>query len=48
MGYSYRSSRPDNWVMPRAHTDASLRYMAHGPIQSMYQPTFLERLFGRR
>ncbi len=48
MGNSYRSSRPDSWVQPRPYTDATLRYMAHGPIQSMYQPTFLERLFGRR
>ena len=40
----YTSSRPDPWTSPRAHRDASLRYAAHGPIQSMYQPSLLERL----
>jgi len=45
---SYRSSRPDGWVSPRPHRDPSTRYMMHGPIQSMYQPSWLERLFGQR
>lgn len=35
MSARYNSSRPDTWVMPRPHRDASLRYMMHGPIQSM-------------
>ncbi len=43
---SFRSSRPDSWVVPRAHTDASQRFMTHGPIQSMHQPGILSRLFG--
>lgn len=43
---SYRSSRPDVWVQPRPHQDASLRFMKHGPIQPMEQPGFLARLFG--
>jgi hypothetical protein len=44
---SYHSSRPDGWVQPRPHQDASLRYMKHGPIQPMEEPGFLTRLFGR-
>jgi len=43
---SYRSSRPDTWTQPRAYRDASTRYMKHGPIQPMEQPSFLRRLFG--
>ena len=45
---SYRSSRPDRWVMPRPHRDPSLRYMIHGPIRPMEEPGFWARLFGRR
>jgi hypothetical protein len=45
---SYRSSRPDGWTMPRPHRDPSLRYMMHGPIQPMYQPSWFERLLGHR
>jgi hypothetical protein len=45
---SYRSSRPDRWVMPRPHHDPSLRYMIHGPIRPMEEPGFWERLFRRR
>lgn len=45
---SYRTSRPDGRTMPRPHSDASLRYMTHGPILPMEEPGFLARLFGRR
>ncbi|MEO6040491.1 MAG: hypothetical protein ABIP41_01190 [Croceibacterium sp.] len=45
---SYKSSRPDGWIMPRPHQDASLRYMTHGKILPMEEPGFLARLFGRR
>lgn len=45
---SYRSSRPDGWTQPRPHRDASLRYMTHGPIQPMEEPSLLARLFGQR
>jgi hypothetical protein len=45
--YSYRTSRPNSWVMPRPHVDSSQRRMAYGPIQSMERPGLLERLFGR-
>jgi hypothetical protein len=45
--FSFRSSRPDGWTMPRPHRDPSLRYRMHGPIQPMEEPSFLARLFGR-
>lgn len=46
---TYRSSRPDNWTLPRPHRDASLRFLKHGPIQPMAEePGFFARLFGRR
>jgi len=45
---SYRSSRPDGWIQPRAYSDASMRYMTHGPVLPMEQPGFFQRLFGRR
>ncbi|AKH43874.1 hypothetical protein FHS61_002719 [Altererythrobacter atlanticus] len=45
--FSFRSSRPDSWTMPRPHRDASLRLMTHGPIRPMEEPGFLARLFAR-
>lgn len=45
---SFRSSRPDGWVKPKAYSDASLRFKAHGKIIPMEEPGFLARLFGRR
>lgn len=45
---TFRSSRPDRWVMPRPHSDASQRYAAYGKIQPMEQPGWLARLFGAR
>lgn len=47
-GLNYRSSRPDQWTMPRPFQDASLRYLKHGPIQPMEQRGFVDRLFGRK
>ena len=44
---SYRSSRPDGWVQPRAYSDPTHRYMKYGAIQPMEEPGFLARLFGR-
>lgn len=32
---SFRSSKPDAWVRPRAHTDASQRLNAYGKVQPM-------------
>jgi hypothetical protein len=44
----YRSSKPDAWVMPRPHQDASLRYRTHGPVLPMESDRgFWARLFGR-
>ncbi len=45
---SYRSSRPDPWVSPRAHSDPSARFMKHGAIRSMEQPGFWARLLSTR
>lgn len=43
----HHSSRPDHWTQPRPHTDASLRFHKHGPIQPMHKPSLLERLLGK-
>lgn len=44
----YRSSRPHESVLPRPIVDAHQRYRFYGKVQPMEQPSFLERLFGRR
>lgn len=36
--FSFRSSRPDSWVAPRAYSDPILRRMHYGPIQPMAVP----------
>ena len=42
---SYRSSRPDNWNVPRqTQPDWQRRYI-NGPIQPMERQSFLARLF---
>jgi hypothetical protein len=43
---TFRSSRPDGWILPKPYSDASLRFMKHGPVQPMAQPTLWERLTG--
>lgn len=45
---TYRSSRPDAWVQPRAYRDASQRLKQHGKIIPMDEPGFFARLFGAR
>lgn len=46
---SFRSSRPDSWVVPRPHTDPNLRYLKHGPIRPMDEDrSLLSRLLFRR
>ncbi|MGB7372959.1 hypothetical protein [Pontixanthobacter sp.] len=45
---TYRSSRPDAWVQPRAYRDASQRMQQHGKIIPMDAPGVLARLFGAR
>lgn len=44
----YLSSRPHDSVLPRPQLDAHSRYQFYGPIQPMEQPSFLEKIFGRR
>jgi hypothetical protein len=40
----FHSSKPCHWNVPRPHTDASLRYMKHGPIQPLdYPPGFVRK-----
>lgn len=47
--HTYRSSRPDGWVMPRPHSDPHLRRMHYGRIQPMEQPKgFFARLWNAR
>lgn len=41
------SSKPCSWVQPRQPLHASERYMRHGPIQGMEEPSLLQRLLGR-
>lgn len=48
MARMFRSSRPDNWTLPRSQRDPAYRHMSHGPIQPMDKPSFIERLFGMR
>jgi len=43
--YSFRNSRPHNWVSPRQHLDAHQRRLAYGKVQPMEEPGLLERLF---
>lgn len=44
--FTFRSSRADRWVAPRAYTDPSLRRLHYGPIQPMAtsERGFLARL----
>lgn len=44
--YSFRSSKPDQWVSPRPTCDPSLRALAYGPVRSMHEPSWFERLLG--
>jgi hypothetical protein len=46
MSRTFSSSKPCHWVQPRPHSDASLRFMKHGPILPMDygRPGFAVRL----
>ncbi|MFB0612756.1 hypothetical protein [Aurantiacibacter poecillastricola] len=44
----FQSGRADPWTSPRFHSDATLRSMSHGKILPMEEPSFFERLLGRR
>lgn len=49
MSTSFRSSRPDSWIEPRPHSDASLRRMTYGRVQPMEEePGFFARILGAR
>ena len=47
---SFRSSKPDPWIAPRPHRDASLRLMTYGPLVPMDEPRtgWWQRLFAAR
>jgi hypothetical protein len=45
---TFRSSRPDTWILPRPHRDPSQRLMTYGPLIPMEQPGFWQRLRGAR
>lgn len=45
--HSYHSSTPCDWVQPRPHRDASLRYMKHGPLRPMHEPSWWQRLLSK-
>ncbi|MEO1729344.1 MAG: hypothetical protein AAFR64_01240 [Pseudomonadota bacterium] len=45
--YSITSSRPDQWTSPRPYTDPSMRALAYGPVRSMHEPRWWEKLLGR-
>ncbi|MEE4154599.1 MAG: hypothetical protein V2I27_10610 [Erythrobacter sp.] len=45
---TFHSSRPDHWNSPRPVSDPCLRALAYGKVRPMEEPSWLERLFGRR
>jgi len=45
--YTFRSSRPDQWVSPRPTQDPARRLAIHGPLQPLHRPGVLARLFAR-
>jgi hypothetical protein len=46
--YTFRSSRPDQWVNPRPTRDPARLRAIHGPLQPMQRPGLLARLFQQR
>lgn len=48
--YSFHSSRPNEWVSPRAYRDPTLRRMHYGAIQPMERKrtTLLDLFMGAR
>lgn len=44
--YTFRSSRPDNWVNPRPTRDPARLRAIHGPLQPMQRPGLLARMLG--
>ncbi len=45
--YTFRSSKPDQWVSPRPQLDPFRRAHAYGRIQPLNPPSLIERLLGR-
>ena len=47
---SFRSSRPDTWILPRPHRDPGMRLMTYGPLVPMDDDRhgFWRRLIGAR
>jgi hypothetical protein len=46
--YTFRSSRPDQWVSPRPTRDPARGRAIHGPLRPMERPTLLGRLLGHQ
>jgi len=47
--YTFRSSRPDQWVSPRPTRDPARLAAIHGPLRPMHdEPRLLSRLLGLR
>ncbi len=46
--YTFRSSRPDQWVSPRPTRDPARGFAIHGPLRPMQQPGLLTRLLALR
>jgi hypothetical protein len=47
--YTFRSSRPDQWVSPRPTRDPARGRAIHGPLQPMQSSgSLIARLFGMR
>jgi len=47
--YTFRSSRPDQWVSPRPTRDPARLAAIHGPLRPMHEePGRLARLLGLR
>jgi hypothetical protein len=47
--YTFRSSRPDQWVSPRPTRDPARLAAIYGPLRPMHEePSLVARLFGLR
>lgn len=46
--FSYRGSKPAQWVQPRPPMNACQRFRIYGPIQPMERPGLFGRLLGWR
>lgn len=46
--YTFRSSRPDQWVSPRPTRDPARGLAIHGPLRPMHQPGLLARMLALR